>query len=80
MSYFVYIISCADGTLYTGITNDLENRMAMHNSGKGAKYTAGRTPVLLVYKEPCEDKSTALRREQEIKKMTKKRKLQLIRV
>ena len=78
LSYFVYILSCSDGTLYTGITNDLENRVAVHNSGKGAKYTAGRSPVSLVYQEFCENKSIALHRELEIKKMTRERKLQLI--
>ena len=78
MTYYAYILSCADATLYTGITNDLESRVAAHNSGKGAKYTRGRTPVTLVYKEACESKSAALMRESEIKKMTRGKKLKLI--
>jgi len=78
LNYIVYILKCADGTLYTGITNDLENRIAAHNSGKGAKYTCGRTPVSLAYKEICDSRSAALKRELEIKKMTRKRKLHLI--
>ena len=78
MNYFVYIISCADYTLYTGITNDLDSRIAAHNSGKGARYTSGRLPVSLVYSETCESKSIALRREMEIKRMTRAKKLRLI--
>ena len=78
MNYFVYIISCADYTLYTGITNDLDSRIAAHNRGKGARYTSGRLPVSLVYRETCESKSIALRREMEIKRMTRAKKLRLI--
>ena len=78
MGYFVYILVCADGALYTGITNDLENRIAVHNSGKGSKYTRARRPVSLAYKEACEGKPAALRREIEIKKMTREEKLRLI--
>jgi len=78
LSYFVYILKCADGTLYTGITNDPDGRIAAHNSGKGAKYTSARLPVVLAYKEPCDSKSSALRREIEIKKMTREGKLKLI--
>ena len=63
MTYWVYILRCADGTLYTGITDCLERRLAAHNSGRGAKYTRGRVPVSLVYREACPDKSAALRRE-----------------
>ncbi len=62
-----YLLECADGTLYCGITNDLEKRLAMHNAGEGAKYTRGRTPVRLAYTERCAGKSGALRRELEIK-------------
>jgi putative endonuclease len=76
--YFVYVLTCADGTLYTGITNNLENRVAAHNSGKGAKYTCGRTPVVLSHKEIFISKSAAMQREHEIKKMTREKKLQLI--
>ena len=80
MKYFVYILKCADDTLYTGITNDLENRIESHNSGKGAKYTRGRIPVVLAYKELCGDRASALRREFEIKKLTRAEKLKLIRL
>ena len=74
----LYILRCADGTLYTGITTDVERRFAEHSSGKGAKYTRGRAPLELVYSEDCGDKSTALRRELEIKAMTREEKLKLI--
>lgn len=63
----VYILRCADDTLYTGITNDLENRLAMHESGKGAKYLRGRTPFTLAYTEGYPTKSAALKRELQIK-------------
>lgn len=76
--YWVYILRCADGTLYTGITDDTQRRLAAHNSGKGAKYTRGRRPVQLVYREPCPDKSAALRREIAVKRLTRGEKLGLI--
>ncbi|MDF2654342.1 MAG: endonuclease containing a domain [Bacillota bacterium] len=75
---FVYIVECADGTLYTGWTTDLGARIAAHNSGGGAKYTRGRGPVRLLYSECCEDKSTALRREHQIKKLVRADKFRLI--
>lgn len=78
MSWIVYILQCADGTLYTGITNDLKKRLAAHNEGTGAKYTRGRGPVKLVYKEGRKTKGSALRREAEIKKMSRKSKLTLL--
>ena len=78
LRYFVYILKCADGTLYTGITNDMESRIAAHNSGTGAKYTRGRSPVKLVYQETCDDRSAALIRERQIKKMPKVKKLKMI--
>lgn len=78
MAYFVYILRCADDSLYTGITNDVERRIAAHNEGTGAKYTRGRGPVVLMYQEECEDKSAALRREIEIKKLSRAEKLALI--
>ena len=77
--WLVYILRCGDGTLYCGITNDLENRLEMHRSGRGAKYTRGRGPLELVYTESCEDKSAALRRERQIKAMPREKKLELIR-
>ncbi len=57
--YFVYLLRCADGTLYTGCTNDLDRRLAAHNAGKGAKYTRSRRPVVLVYREQAADRSAA---------------------
>lgn len=78
MSYYVYILRCADDSLYTGTTNDISRRAAVHNSGKGAKYTRSRLPVAVVYEQECEDKSAALRREIEIKKLTRLEKLKLI--
>ena len=78
MEYIVYILRCGDGSLYTGITTDLERRVAVHNSGKGAKYTRSRLPVTPVYWETVPDKSTALRRELAIKKRTREEKLELI--
>lgn len=78
MSFYVYILRCADGTLYTGYTDDPERRARVHNAGKGAKYTRSRLPVELVYREALEDKSAALRREREIKKLSRAQKLALI--
>ena len=76
--WVVYVLSCSDGSLYTGITNDLTHRLAAHNAGTGAKYTRSRGPVTLVYKENAPDKNQALRRELEIKSLSRKEKLQLI--
>ncbi len=75
---YVYIVQCADGTLYTGWTNDLDRRLAAHNSGTGAKYTKSRRPVKLVYHEVFENKSEALKREAAIKKLSRAEKMQLI--
>lgn len=72
------MLSCADGTLYTGIARDAERRLQVHNSGRGAKYTRSRLPVYLVYRETQPDKSAALRREAEIKRLSRTEKLQLI--
>ena len=74
----VYIVQCADGTLYTGWTTDLEARMNAHNKGEGAKYTRGRGPVQLVYSECWEDRGQALRREHQIKKLKRADKWKLI--
>ena len=76
--YFVYLLRCGDGTLYTGCTNDLRRRLAVHNAGKGAKYTRSRLPVSLVYWESLPDKSSALRRESAIKRLSRAQKLSLI--
>lgn len=77
--YFVYILECSDGTLYTGITTDVKRRINEHNSSNlGAKYTKARRPVKLVYVEEFENRSDVSVRENDIKKMTRKQKLQLI--
>ena len=76
--WYIYILRCADNTLYTGSTDDVERRVAVHNSGKGAKYTRGRTPVEVVYTEECESCSAALKREYAIKQLSRQEKLQLI--
>ena len=78
MVWFVYIVRCADGTLYTGISTDVARRAQAHSEGRGAKYTRSRGPVAVVYTEACPDKSAALRRELEIKKLTRAEKLALI--
>ena len=78
MSYWVYMLRCADDTLYTGSTTDPKKRLAVHQSGKGAKYTRSRLPVRLVYQEETADKSAALKREAAIKKLSREEKLQLI--
>ncbi|MGL4662626.1 MAG: GIY-YIG nuclease family protein [Culicoidibacterales bacterium] len=74
----VYILECSDGTLYTGWTNNIEKRFEAHQSGQGAKYTKVRRPVKLVYVELCEDRSTGMKREYEIKKMRRDEKIKLI--
>lgn len=76
---YTYIVKCRDMTLYTGWTTDLDKRMEAHNSGNGAKYTRSRKPVKLVYFESFETKQEAMRREWEIKQLTRKEKLLLIR-
>lgn len=78
MSSYVYVLRCGDGSLYTGWTNDLEQRLAAHQSGKGAKYTRGRLPIEMVYYEELPDKSAALKRENELKKLKKAEKELLI--
>ena len=76
---YTYILKCKDGSLYTGWTNDLEQRVAAHNTGKGAKYTKARRPVELVYFEEYETKEQAMKREYAIKQMARKDKLELVR-
>jgi|TARA_B100001758_G_scaffold205299_1_gene185510 putative endonuclease len=78
MDWKVYIVKCSDKTFYTGITNNIKLRLETHNLGKGAKYTKSRLPVILVYLEPVDDKSSALRREIEIKKLNRSQKINLI--
>ncbi|TAJ79157.1 MAG: GIY-YIG nuclease family protein [Gallionellaceae bacterium] len=77
MNWCCYLLRCADDTLYCGITNDLDKRFAAHNGGEGAKYTRGRTPVMLLHHEPCSDKSAALKREMQIKRLSRAGKLAL---
>ena len=74
----VYIVRCADGTLYTGITNNLDKRLQAHNNGAGAKYTKNRRPIVLVYSEAAADRSTASKREYVIKQLSRTQKLALI--
>ena len=78
MKNYVYILECSDGSLYTGWTNDLEKRLAKHNSREGAKYTRGRTPCKLVYFEEYETKIEATKREFAIKKLKRQEKIKLI--
>jgi len=78
MKFYVYIVCCVDGSLYTGYTNNLDSRVLKHNKGKGAKYTRGRRPVTLVYHEVHETKSIAMKREYQIKKLSHFEKMFLI--
>ena len=73
----VYILECGDGTLYTGITDDLERRLKAHSEGKGAKYTRGRGPLILCHREELADKGAALKREYAIKQLSKGEKVAL---
>ena len=76
--WYLYILKCGDGTLYTGITPDVEKRLEVHRSGKGAKYTRGRGPLELCYTEICGSHSEALRREHQIKQLSRDEKRKLI--
>lgn len=76
-SWKLYILRCGDGTLYTGVTNDLDHRLEAHRSGRGAKYTRGRGPLELVYTEDCGSNSLALRRELAVKALTREEKQKL---
>ena len=76
--WWVYILLCADGTLYTGITDDVARRTAAHNRGRGAKYTRGRGPVEILYQERHPDKSSALRREAALKRLSRAEKWRVI--
>jgi predicted GIY-YIG superfamily endonuclease len=75
MNWCVYILKCRDDSLYTGITNNLENRMKAHADGRGARYTKGRGPFTVIYREDCPDRSTASKRESEIRKLSRGEKL-----
>ena len=74
----LYIAECADGTYYTGIAKNVEKRLETHNSGKGSKYTAAHGPVKLIFQEPQGDYSTALRREYQVKTLSKERKIRFV--
>lgn len=76
--WYLYMLKCRDGSLYTGITTDVQRRLEEHRSGKGAKYTRGRGPLELVYNETCGTYSEALKREYAVKQLTRKDKLKLI--
>ena len=76
--WHVYIVECADGSLYTGIARDVNARIKTHNNGSGAKYTRGRLPVILRYQETARDRSTALQREHAIKQLSRNGKFALI--
>ena len=78
MKHYCYLVKTSEDTLYCGYTNDLNKRIAAHNNGKGAKYTKTRLPVKLVYSEEFDNKSEAMKREWQIKQLTRKEKLKLI--
>lgn len=78
MNWYCYLLRCADDTLYCGITNDLEKRLAAHNAGIASKYTRVRIPVELAFVEPCADRSAASKREMKIKNLKRADKLALI--
>ena len=75
--HYIYIVECRDNTLYTGYTTDLDKRIKTHNAKKGAKYTRGRTPVVLKYYEEFDNKADAAKRESQIKKLKRAKKLRL---
>ena len=76
--WYLYILRCGDGSLYTGFTTEVESRLEQHRSGKGAKYTRGRGPLEVVYTEECEDHSAALKRELAVKALPREEKEKLI--
>lgn len=78
MGWFVYILECGDGTLYTGITTDPERRLVEHSSGSGARYTSSRLPVKMIHVEDALDRSCASKREHEIKRLSRTKKIALI--
>ena len=79
MSYYAYVVECADGTLYSGYTTDIERRLMAHNAGRGARYTKGRRPVKLAYLEELPTESAARKREAALQRLRRTQKLQLIR-
>ena len=79
MDAWVYLLRCADGSLYTGWTTDVDRRLAVHQAGKGARYTRARLPVELAVKLPMSDRSAAMKEEARIKRLTRAQKLRLVR-
>jgi predicted GIY-YIG superfamily endonuclease len=77
--WWVYLLRCGDGTLYAGVTNDLEKRFQAHRRGRGARYTRGRGPLRLLWSASCGDKGEALRREHAVKRLSRREKLLLVR-
>ena len=77
-TWYVYILGCKDDTLYTGITTQVEKRLEAHRAGRGAKYTRGRAPLELVYRETCGSHSDALKRERQIKALSRREKQKLL--
>ena len=75
--YYCYLLRCVDGSYYCGISNNVDARVLVHNSGKGSKYVRSRLPAILVYVEECGSKGNALRREREIKSMSRQQKIKL---
>jgi putative endonuclease len=78
VAWFVYMVRCADGSLYTGATNDLERRVARHNEGTGARYTRSRRPVALVWSHRAKDRGSALSREARLKRLSREEKLAVV--
>ena len=76
--WYLYILRCGDGTFYTGITTDVDKRLEAHRSGRGAKYTRGRAPLEVIYRECCRTHSDALKREMEVKRLSREEKQALI--
>lgn len=76
--WYLYILRCGDGTFYTGITTDVDKRLEAHRSGRGAKYTRGRAPLEVIYRECCGTHSDALKREMEVKRLSREEKQALI--
>jgi putative endonuclease len=76
--WLIYILECGDGTLYTGVSNNVEARIAAHRAGKGAKYTRGRLPLKLIFTITCRNKSAALKKEYAIKRLSREEKVNLI--
>ena len=76
--WYLYVLRCGDGTLYTGITTDVQARFAQHRAGKGAKYTRGRGPLEVVYTEECDDHSAALKRELAVKALSREEKEKML--